>query len=319
MNDAGKTPTTVMTRHDSTPSAAESGREAAKKAFLFYTNWYADCAESLSDEDLGKFLIAIVRYASYGTLPDDRTPAVVRSMFGLIRPAMDADIIKYEKAAEKKRKQSLARSQKLAKKSEARAVENQQETTDLPLIVNSELLIDNSKSLSEEKKKEEARPRFEEVEAYWRERQLKSCAREFYDYYESRGWVGCRGGQIQSWKRAALLWDDKFRRDVLPMRRREEAAAKAERRADQRRENERIRREERLAREAEADTRAARAVDHQLGLYMYRRAVELCHGDEDQAMRLTQQASTDPAVFERLREGYGTSPNPSEGGGLEVA
>lgn len=305
------------------PPSAEGGREGAKKAFLFYTNWYSDCAESLSEEDLGKFLVVIVRYASNGTLPDETTPAIVRSMFGLIRPAMDADIIKYEKAAEKKRKQSLARSQKLGKKSEARAVENQQETSNLPLIVNSELLIDNSKSLSEVKKKEEARPRFEEVEAYWRERQLKSCAREFYDYYESRGWVGCRGGQIQSWKRAALLWDDKFRRDVLPMRRREEAAAKAERRADLRRENERIRQQERLAREAEAETRAARAVDHQLGLYMYHRAVALCQGDEERAMRLTQQASTDPAVFERLREGYGgrpqTSPNPSEGGGLEVA
>lgn len=292
-------------QHPIVPPAAGSGREGSKKAFLFYTNWYADCAAALSEEELGKFLIVIVRYASSGTLPDDGTPAIVRSMFGLIRPAMDADIVKYEKAAEKKRKQAMARSQKQAPKPEPRAVENQRKASEEPLIVNSKLSIDNSKSLSVEKKKEEARPRFSDIEAYWRERQMKSCAREFYDFYESRGWLGRNGAHIQSWKRAALMWEDKFRRDVLPLRRREEAAAQAERRKERSRENERIRQEERLAREAEADSRAARAVDHRLGLYMYRRAVELCHGDEQQAMRLTQQASTDPKVFEMLREGYG--------------
>lgn len=291
--------TITMAEQYPTMPPAEDGREGSKKAFLFYTNWYIDCAASLSDEDLGHFLIAIVRYASFGILPDATVPAVVRSMFGLIRNVIDADLEKYDRIT--------ATNRKRAEKNHERCVENQRKTPQKPIhdTPNSQHDTPNSSSGEEDEKKEEARPRFEEVEQYWQERRMKSDAREFYDFYERRDWIGKRGGRIQSWKKAALLWDDKFRRDVLPLRRREEAAAKAERSKERSRENERIRQEERLAREAEEDTRAARAVDHRLGLYMYRRALELCHGDETQAMRLTQQASTDPKVFEMLREGWG--------------
>lgn len=293
-------------QHPIVPPAAGSGREGSKKAFLFYTNWYADCAAALSEEELGKFLIVIVRYASSGILPDATVPAVVRSMFGLIRNVIDKGLENYDKVVEKNRQIAAKRTKNNAEKSKTRAVENQRKTSD-PLIHDTcNMEHDTCNMLSEEKKQEEARPRFSDIEAYWQERQMKSSAREFYDFYESRGWLGRNGAHIQSWKRAALMWEDKFRRDVLPLRRREEAAAQAERRKERSRENERIRQEERLAREAEADSRAARAVDHRLGLYMYRRALDLCHGDEQQAMRLTQQASTDPKVFEMLREGWGT-------------
>lgn len=276
------------------PSAAASER----KAFIFYSNWYDDTLQSLSRVEQGEFLLAVVRYAVRGELPGDDCNPVIRTMFGLIRPAIDADLQKYDRIA--------ANNRKRAEMNHERCVENQRTDHKKPIISNQESTISNQESSSdEEKKEEEALARFAEVEVYWQQRGFKSSAREFYDFYDLRQWVGRRGERISSWKKAACMWEDKFRRDVLPVRRREAEVEARELRQQRQAENRRIREAEREAREAEDAQRGAHAVTREQGRYMYDRALRLTDGDESAAMALLKRSSQDPNIFRRLLEGYG--------------
>ena len=184
-----------------------------------------------------------------------------------------------------------------------------------PIINNQESKISNQKPVEIEKK-EEAHPRLEEVNDYWREHGYKSSAEDFWLYYEARGWTSNKGFPLRSWQRAAIMWEDKFRREVLPLRRREAAAEAAIQRDRQAVEAQRIRREERINRETEAEDRAAHAVTREQGTFMYNRARQLANGDEQQALDLLRRASEEPAVFQLLSEGYRPSPSTVLTGGM---
>lgn len=290
---------------------AQPKPEIDKKAFLFYTNWYDDTLQSLTEEQQGKFLLIIVRYASYGILPDDSTPAILRTMFGLIRNVIDADLVKYEKAANKLRERAAKLHERTAKRRKTVAateqtlsVDTQRNNPENPLHLTPDTLHLTPNTLSEEKKEEEALARFADVEVYWQQRGFKSSAREFYDFYDLRQWVGRRGERMQSWKKAACMWEDKFRRDVLPVRRREAQAEAREQREQRQAENRRIREEQREARKAEADDRAVHTVTREQSRYMYSRAMALAGGDDTRAMELLERSAHDAATFHHLLEGY---------------
>ena len=292
-------------------SAAPPSAPSVKKAFLFYTNWYDDTLQSLTEEEQGKFLLIIVRYATKGEVPDDSTPAILRTMFGLIRNVIDVDLVKYEKAANKLRERAAKLRERTAKRRKTVAatdqtlcVDSQHTNPENPLHLTPNTLPLTPDTVNEEKKEEEALARFADVEVYWQQRGFKSSAREFYDFYELRQWVGRRGERISSWKKAACMWEDKFRRDVLPVRRREQMAEARERRELQAAENRRIREEQREAREAEDAQRGAHAVTREQGRYMYDRALRLSDGDDAAAMALLERSSRDPAIFRRLLEGF---------------
>lgn len=317
--------------HNNTdPAVARSGEQAAaqpphvnaavqektKKAFLFYLNWYEDSLISLTEEEQGKFLLVIVRYATSGVLPDDTVPATIRSMFMLIRNAIDSGVEKYEKAVEKNRKANERRHENALKKQAARCAGNQRNSPQGVIHDTSHLIHDTSNFLTEGKKEEEAHSRISDaepprqsavqrsdVEAYWHEHGYKSNAREFFDYYDTRDWLNRKGERIQSWKKAAVMWEDKFRRDVLPVRRREQAAEAAERKARQISEREQIRTAVRLDREAEADRRAAVAVTPDVAKRMYEEALRLSAGNEDQALALLRRADDDLDLHQRLAGG----------------
>lgn len=274
------------------PSAAASER----KAFIFYSNWYDDTLQSLSHEEQGEFLLTVVRYAVRGELPGDDCTPVIRTMFGLIRNVLDADLQKYDRIA--------ANNRKRAEMNHERCVENQRTDHKKPILNTQDTEHSTQHSSSAEEKKEEALARFADVEVYWRQRGFKSSAREFYDYYEARDWMNRRGERIASWKKAACMWEEKFRRDVLPVRRREQMAEARERREQMAVENRRIREAEREAREAEDAQRGAHAVTREQGRYMYDRALRLADGDDAAAMTLLERSSRDPDIFRRLLEGY---------------
>lgn len=289
---------TMMTPDPSVAPAVTAQEASERKAFIFYSNWYEDTLQSLSEEQQGAFLLIIVRYASKGTLPGPDVDPMLRTMFGLIRPAIDADIKKYEK--------SVIANRRRAELNHLRVVEAQQLSQEKPIINNQESIINNQQLTSyEEKKEEEAQiATFDEVESYWKLRGFKSDAREFFDFYEVRGWMTKRNARVRSWKSAACMWEDKFRRDVLPARRREEAAVAAaemaERRSREAAERQRIRSEEHEACMAEADRRAATAVTREQGRQMYQTALALTQGDEDRALELLRRASDEPDLFRRL-------------------
>lgn len=292
---------TMMTPDPSVAPAVTAQEASERKAFIFYSNWYEDTLQSLSEEQQGAFLLIIVRYASKGTLPGPDVDPMLRTMFGLIRNVLDSDLKKYEKLVEANRKR--------AEMNHQRCVENQRIDHKKPILntQNTELNTQNSTSNEEKKEEEEALSRvvdFSEIEAYWKERSFKSDARDFYGHYEACGWTTRRGCIVQSWKKAACMWEDKFRRDVLPARRREEAAVAAaemaERRSREAAERQRIRSEEHEACMAEADRRAATAVTREQGRQMYQTALALTQGDEDRALELLRRASDEPDLFRRL-------------------
>lgn len=151
-------------------------------------------------------------------------------------------------------------------------------------------------------------PSSEEVEAYWRERHLKSDWQKFFSYYERMEWRSVKGVRLRSWKSAAIFWEEKFRKDVLPAIRRK-AEAEAQEIASlsaksQNAEKARFRAEAREAFMAEADERAAKAVSPEMSKYMYNRAMQLCGGDADRAIDLLKRADDDPPLFARLCQGY---------------
>lgn len=302
--------------NNSDPATVRSGEQAAaqsphvntaveeskRKAFVFYSNWYSDCALSLSEEAQGRFFLILIRYACQGIVPDENVPATFRTMFGLVRPAIDADLLKYDKIVDMNRKRAEKRKQQAAEKNGVRCAENQCNSPEKPIINNQQSEISNQQSTLG-KEKEEAHPQFSEVESYWREHNFKSDAREFFDYYAARDWFNRKGERIQSWKKAAVMWEDKFRRDVLPMRRREQAAEAAERKAHQSAERESIRTAVRQDREAEADRRAATAVTPEVAKRMYEEALRLSAGNDDAALALLQRADDDPVLRQRLAGG----------------
>ena len=313
--------TTQNTRH----TLQDAAHGAQRKAFIFYSNWYTDACRSLTGPQLAEFVLVIIRYASEGTLPDDTTTPIVRTMFDLIRFSIDADLKKYEEMVEANRAKAEASAEKrrsIVKRvtterladvttPDVDIVDSQRPQCLEPRNKNQKSKNKNQETLQEEKKEEEARgemlaPR-DEVEAFWREHRYKSSVDEFLDYYTSRHWVTARGIPLRSWKRAAVMWEDKFRRDVLPQRLREaraQATLDAEARSTQRaNEAAAQRRSERAQREAEADRTARRSVSPELGKHMYRRALSLANGNDDIALDLMRRAPDDAELFKRLAEG----------------
>lgn len=285
------------------PRVNAAVEESERKAFVFYSNWYSDCALSLSEEEQGRFFLILIRYACQGIVPGENVPATLRTMFGLVRPAIDADLQKYDKIVETNRKRAEKRKMQAAEKNGARCAENQCNSPEKPIINNQQSEISNQQSILGKEKEEEAHPRFSEVQDYWREHNFKSAVREFFDYYDARDWLNHKGEHMQSWKKAAVMWEDKFRRDVLPMRRREQAAEAAMHKAHQAAERENIRTAVRQDREAEADRRAATAVTPEVAKRMYEEALRLCAGNDDAALALLQRADDDPVLRQRLAGG----------------
>lgn len=304
-----------MEKNHQQPTAPQN--DSGRKAFLFYTNWYDDSMISLTTEEQAEFILIIVRYGAKGIVPGEETSPTLRTMFGLIRNAIDTDLQKYETISEinreKAKKSAEKRRSKVKKAAPAELTQNEQVQAIEPIlntqhsILNTQnSTLDTQNSVPEKKEgSKEALPQKSEIEAYWAEHKMKSNWEEFFDFYDRNGWLNQRGEQMRSWKYAAHFWEEKYRRDVLPARLREAAVDAQERRSAEAAEAQRIREEKRRAAMAEAAEREAQAVSREQGLYMYRRALELAKGDKPEAMGLLQRANTEPDIFRLLSAGYG--------------
>lgn len=311
------------------PPLHADGQGPRRKAFIFYSNWFTDARRSLTDSQLAEFLLVIIRYASENALPDDTTTPIVATMFALIRNAIDKDLTKYEEIAEENRLKAEKSAEKRRSAIKRITAENvvddnladpdvevvdYEQSQCLQPILNTQYSELNTQDSTQKGKKgeEEARgemlaPR-EEIEAYWRDHHYKSDVSEFLDYYTRRHWVTSRGIRLRSWKRAAVMWEDKYCRDVLPQRRREarvQATLEAhERTARLDSEAATQRRAHQATLEADQDRTQRRSVSAELGKYMYRRALLLTNGNDNVAMELMRQAPDNSTIFKRLAEGY---------------
>lgn len=64
-----------------------------RKSFVIYCHW-EDMLKALSDEEKGRFLMALINYEKYGELPMNDTK--VEMAFSLIKEKLDTDIVSYQ-------------------------------------------------------------------------------------------------------------------------------------------------------------------------------------------------------------------------------
>lgn len=56
-------------------------------------------------------------------------------------------------------------------------------------------------------KKRKETPTLEEIEEYIKEKSLNVSAKQFFDYFETGGWVDSRGNKVKNWKQKLLTWN----------------------------------------------------------------------------------------------------------------
>lgn len=78
-----------------------------------------DVLESLVDGDAKIMMAAIRQYSQYGVLPDFTGNAILKTLWLLIRPKLDADSERYERIREQRREAVVSRWEKERKKAAA--------------------------------------------------------------------------------------------------------------------------------------------------------------------------------------------------------
>lgn len=64
-----------------------------RKSFVIYCSW-EDMLKVLTDEEKGRFLMALIDYEKNGVVPSNDTK--VEMAFGLIKSKLDEDILSYQ-------------------------------------------------------------------------------------------------------------------------------------------------------------------------------------------------------------------------------
>lgn len=134
----------------------------------------------------------------------------------------------------------------------------------------------------------------QEVIDYWKTENLKSSAQEFFDYYQSTDWKNKQGENLRSWKLAAKNWERYFLTNILPLRKKAEAANLSlqlceENAATAFQERQR----QRQALEADFDEWKRRAVSPEEGRRAYQIALQQTGGDPEAAIELLKRNRDD--------------------------
>ena len=222
-----------------------------REKFTFYGSWW-DAVGHLSGELRGEVLTSIVEYGLFGETNSARG-SVTKAILELVKPQIDRDRNLYENGCQggrpKNQTETKPEPNENQGETKAKPRQNQTETKAEPdetkpepsptraRVYSLSLSCDNIKnniSLEKEeskeiggaggKRKRKAVRRFviptvEEVQAYCAERGNGLDARQFVDFYESKGWMVGRN-PMKDWKAAVRTWEqrDDFRAARQPSR-----------------------------------------------------------------------------------------------------
>lgn len=181
-----------------------------KKAFLLYNNM-ASVFSALEDEQAGALIKAIVEYVNTGEEP--LMEPTMMALFLMFRTQIDDAQVKWEETKEKRR---LAIQTRWQREKENKCIQmntsvntstvcNTNDTVNVN--VNGNVNVNKEKGISKDiPKKKEAKPTFEEVVAYFQERNSTEAeAQKYFDHYTANGWkVG--KNPMKDWKAAARNW-----------------------------------------------------------------------------------------------------------------
>lgn len=170
--------------------------------FTFFEN-FKETADKLPDDLRLKFYDAITDYAFKGEEPND---AIIGALVNAFKPSLD-----------KVDNRGGARDGAGRPKADIDNFENQNNSKEIKNIQNNS--NDNQKNQSfQESKKEEnkkeinkeksfIKPTIEEINLYCQERNNGVSAREFYDFYTSKGWMVGKS-PMKDWRAAVRTWEN---------------------------------------------------------------------------------------------------------------
>ena len=180
-----------------------------KDSFILYTE-QKEVIDNLSDEDAGKLFKGIFEYA-LGNEPEFNN--LLKLVFIPIRQQLERNAKKYSEIREKRRiagakggKQKIANqaNANFAKQNQANHAVNVHVNDNDNVYLSKDKYKENNNTNSQKEKFK--KPTMEEIKNYCLERKNSINPTQFFDYYESKGWLIGKT-PMKDWKAAIRTWE----------------------------------------------------------------------------------------------------------------
>ena len=163
-----------------------------------------DKLDLLSDEEAGQLFKAVIAYAENGTILIPKDNRVLGVMFLFVKNQIDRDYAKYLERRETNRENG--RKGGRPKKTDG-LLEKPTESLPIPTPIITPKTTPNIIPTEDKgKPKRFAKPSPQEIKDYIKEKNLNVNPDQFYDYYESNGWMVGRN-HMKDWKAALRQWN----------------------------------------------------------------------------------------------------------------
>lgn len=182
-------------------------------AALINREWFEAAQTAITEEGLGRIVLAACKYVFYGENAFMNSP-VEKAVFAMIRPALDSDIMKYNERCTRNAANAKSQKQRVAASgsdSQRVAANTTTTSTTTPTTTTT-----TTTSLSPDEQRE--RERFDVFGYLWASGS-KAVAQElnaFWDYYESLGWKNNKGAAIVNKLACARQWRPQFETGTAP-------------------------------------------------------------------------------------------------------
>lgn len=178
------------------------------KQFTFFESYYTSF-KNLPPEVVGEVINAMGAYFF-----DDETielGAMSQAVFALIKPIMDSSKKKAENGRKGGAPKGNSNAKKQLKNKQKQANDNQKTSNKQAKTSDKDKDKDKDKEIKIEKenikRKSFVPPTLDEVENYCRERNSSVNPKQFFDYFNTGGWVDSKGNKVRNWKQKILTWE----------------------------------------------------------------------------------------------------------------
>lgn len=176
-------------------------QKAEKDSFVLYTE-QKEVIDNLSDEDAGKLFKGIFEYA-LGNEPEFDN--LLKLVFIPIRQQLERNAKKYSEIKEKRRiAGAKGGKQKIANQANANFAKQSQ--ANLAVNVHDHVHVNDNDNDNDINIKKFIKPTIEEIKSYCSERNNSINPIQFFDYYESKGWLIGKN-PMKDWKACVRTWE----------------------------------------------------------------------------------------------------------------
>lgn len=163
-----------------------------RESFIFYKS-FLECLQELPDTDRLALYDTIAHYGIEGE--NKETNGLVKAIFALIKPQIDANVTRYENGKKGGRPKTETKPKRNRAKTEAEPNVN--------VNVNENVNV----NVKEKDKKEKFHtPTVDEVKEYVEEKGYSVDPQRFVDFYASKGWMVGKN-HMKDWKAAVRTWN----------------------------------------------------------------------------------------------------------------